>query len=140
MTEDEMNEEVVSLIKKINNAWLDKDTEKLKSCFTDSFSILTTEEQLLCDNRDDAVKSYIDFVTRCEVTEFIDSGYNPQASDDVAMCDYDYQITWKDGDQVLTAKGSEMFFLTRKDGDWKAFLRLITVPDEEGENSETPMA
>lgn len=86
------------------------------------------------------MKSYIDFVTRCEVTEFIDRGYNPQASDDVEMCDYDYQISWKDGDQVLTANESEMSFLSRKDWDRKASLRLIKVPDAEEENSETPAA
>jgi ketosteroid isomerase-like protein len=118
-------EQIRSLISRINEAWLKGHTEKLSEYFHDEVVVRGPDLQEMAKGREPCVKSYEDFIRLATVREFKASQpvIDPFGNMAVAICPW--EISYRMNEQEYHESGRDLLVLIRKGGGWQVAWRMV---------------
>lgn len=118
-------EEILSLLSRINEAWLEGRTEGLNDCFHNDVVIKGPQLQEMARGREACVKSYEDFIRLAKVREFKASEPVIDVFGAVAVASCPWKINYRMNDRDFRESGRDLLVLTHQKGEWKVVWRAV---------------
>ena len=125
MTLQHDQEQIRSLLSRMNEAWLKGYTERLKECFHDDVVIRGPDLQEMGRGREPCVKSYGDFIRLATVREFKASEPAMDLFDNMAVAICPWEISYRMNDQEHNESGHDLLVLTCQKGKWQVARRTV---------------
>ena len=118
-------EEILSLLSRISEAWLEGRTEGLNDCFHNDVVIKGPQLQEMARGREACVKSYEDFIRLAKVREFKASEPVIDVFGAVAVASCTWKINYRMNDRDFRESGRDVLVLTHQEGEWKVVWRAV---------------
>ena len=118
-------EQIRSLLSRINEAWLKGRTERLNECFHDDVVVRGPDLQEMGRGREPCVKSYEDFIRLATVREFKASEPVIDLFDSMAVATCPWEISYRMNDQDHHESGHDLLVLTCQKGKWQVAWRAV---------------
>ncbi len=118
-------EEIQQLLKKINRAWTESQTEILNEVFHEDMMIVSPDFQVLGKGREACVKSYEDFIRQATLREFSESDATIEVWEHTALASYRFDMAWEMDGQSFQEAGRDVFVFTLQHNRWQAVWRTI---------------
>ena len=118
-------EEVRDVIARINRAWREKSFAELRDCFSSDAVMVGPDYQVLGRGREFFVTSYREFAESAAVTQYSESEPLVEVFDNVAICAYDWTMTYDRDGVSSTERGTDQFILRREGPHWQVLWRYI---------------
>ena len=123
--EGSYQEQIRSLLSRLNEAWLRGDTERLNECFHDDVVVRGPDFQEMARGREPCVKSYGDFIRLATVREFKASQPAIDLFDNMAVATCPWEISYRLNDQEYHESGHDLLLLVREEGGWLVAWRAV---------------
>jgi len=120
-------EQIRSLLRRINEAWLEGHTERLNECFHDEVVVRGPDLKETARGREPCVKSYEDFIRLATVREFKASGPVIDLFGRVAVTTSPWKISYRMNDQEYHESGHDLLVLIREEAGWKVVWRTVLL-------------
>ncbi len=117
--------EIQSVLKAINQAWLTGHPENLNSYFHADMQMVAPDFQVLGQGQAACVKSYADFIQRAKVTAYRESPPEIQVWGHTATAWYTFEIAWEMDGKSFQESGRDFFMLTRENDQWLVVWRML---------------
>ena len=127
--DQQSREEIRQILKRINEAWVSGQTEKLHGYFHDDMLISQLGIGRLGVGRQVCIQSYEDFVHRAVVKKVTESDHLIDVWGDTAVASYTYEIDYEMNGQEHSDSGQDVFVFIRDKGKWLAVWRTL-VPSK----------
>jgi ketosteroid isomerase-like protein len=118
-------EQIRSLLSRINEAWLKGHTEGLNECFHDSVVVRGPDFQEMARGREACVKSYADFIRLARVEEFQESEPSIDVIGNVAVVTSPWKISYWMNDRDYHESGRDLLVFIREVGRWRVAWRSV---------------
>jgi len=118
-------EQIRSLLGRINEAWLNGHTERLNECFHDDVVVKGPDLQEMARGREACVNSYADFIRIAIVKEFRASEPIIDLFGNVAVVSSPWEISYRMNDREYREAGRDLLVLIREDGGWQVAWRTV---------------
>ena len=123
--------EIRQLLKSINRAWTEGQTEILNEVFHEDMLIVSPDFQVLGKGREACVKSYKDFIRQATLREFTESEATIEVWEHTAVASYRFDMAWEMDGQSFKEAGRDVFVFTLESGQWQAVWRtILPLPEE----------
>jgi hypothetical protein len=109
----------------LNAAWRERRFTDLAASFDEQVVMRGPGLVELARGRDALVKSYADFMTRSNVTEYVESGHAIDRWGDMAIARFDWSMTWIQNGKEDRASGQDMFVFQQRGTQWIAVERVM---------------
>jgi ketosteroid isomerase-like protein len=118
-------EQIRSLLSRINEAWLKGHTERLNEYFHDDVVVKGPDLQEMARGREACVKSYADFMRMAKVKEF--QAFEPVIDlfGNVAVVTGPWKISYRMNDRDYHESGRDLLVLIREVGEWRVVWRAV---------------
>jgi hypothetical protein len=131
--EQQAQEEIKQILKKINEAWVSGHPEKLQDYFHADMVVAQLGIGRVGIGRQACIQSYKDFVSRAIVREVKESDHSIDVWGDTAVASYTYEIDYEMNGKEHSDSGQDVFVFIRDKGKWLAVWRTL-VPSMERKN------
>ncbi len=123
-------EQIRSLVSRINEAWLKGHTERLNECFHDDAVVKGPDLQEMARGREACVKSYADFIRMAIVKEF--QAFEPviDVFSNVAVVTSPWEIGYRMNDRDYHESGRDLLVFIREDGGWQVVWRTVLLSSQ----------
>lgn len=71
------------------------------------------------------VASFADFMGKAKILSYEESNHAVESWGDTAAACYDWAMTYEQAGKTSSEQGQDMFVFARKEGHWKAVLRVM---------------
>ena len=125
--------EIWQVIRKINGAWTNGRTGKLREYFHENMVIVSPDLKKMGEGRDACIKSYEDFVSLATVHGCAEYDPSIDVFGNSAAASYRFIVTYDLDGNHHEDTGYDLFFLVREDDKWLAAWRMmIPLPQQDG--------
>jgi hypothetical protein len=100
-------------------------TAILSQCFADDAVMRGPGFALAAKGREAAVQSFVDFTTQAEVKAFTAEEPTIDVSENTAVAQYQWQMTYVLAGQEYTEQGQDLFVFSRSEGRWLVIWRAL---------------
>jgi hypothetical protein len=121
----EAQKEVWEVVRRINAAWLDKETDRLLELFHDRIVIVGAEGRRYGEGKTACVDSYQSFCEQAAVTLYHESDRQVDVYSTVAVVGYRFEIEYTMGGKTARDTGRDLFVLEKENGRWQAVWRQL---------------
>ena len=133
MTTGNARTEVLSVIRRINSAWLegpaDEITTTVLPCLDENVVFCGPSFQVLVRGAAACAKSFEDFVRMATVREFNAPDPEVHVAGDAATAVCPWTMTYTLKDQTYTESGHDLLVFNRSGGEWRVMWRaLVPTP------------
>ena len=118
-------DEIRRALDALNAAWRERRFTDLAECFDDQVVMRGPGLVELLRGRDALVKSYADFMTKSDLTEYIESGHAVDRWGDIAVARFDWSMTWIQHGKTDRASGQDLFVFQQRGTRWVAVERVM---------------
>jgi len=119
------NEEIKSLLRKINDAWLNGNPDELTEYFHEDMVMKGPDFQTVGKGRETCVQGYKDFLNMAVVKNYEESEPDINAWGNTAVATLPWLMTYELNGQNYTESGHDTFVFTRENGEWLAVWRVL---------------
>ena len=124
-------EEIRQLLKKINRAWIEGQTEILNEVFHEDMMIVSPDFQILGRGREACVKSYKDFMRQATLRKFTESEATIEVWEHTAVASYRFDMAWEKDGQSFQDAGRDVFVFSLLEDQCQAVWRtILPLPEE----------
>ena len=109
----------------LNAAWRERRFTDLAAHFDEHVVMRGPALVELARGRDALVKSYVDFMTSSNVTEYVESGHAIEQWGGTAVARFDWSMTWNQNGKEDRASGQDMFVFQQRGTQWIAVERVM---------------
>jgi hypothetical protein len=109
----------------LNAAWRERRFTDLAACLDEQIVMRGPGLIELVRGRDALVKSYADFMTKSDVTEYVESGHAIDRWDGMAIARFDWSMTWIQNGKEDRASGQDLFVFQQRGAAWIAIERVM---------------
>jgi hypothetical protein len=109
----------------LNTAWRERRFTDLAASFDEQIVMRGPGLVELARGRDALVESYADFMTRSNVTEYVESGHAIDRWGTTAIARFDWSMTWIQNGKEDRASGQDMFVFQQRGTQWIAVERVM---------------
>ena len=109
----------------LNAAWLERRFTDLGAYFDEHVVMRGPTLVELVRGREALVKSYADFMTRSEITEYTESGHAVDQWGDTAVARFDWSMAWTQAGKTDRGSGQDLFVFQRQGDRWVAVERVM---------------
>jgi hypothetical protein len=109
----------------LNAAWRERRFTDLAACLDEQIVMRGPGLIELARGRDALVKSYADFMTKSDVTEYVESGHAIDRWDGMAIARFDWSMTWIQNGKEDRASGQDLFVFQQRGASWIAVERIM---------------
>jgi uncharacterized protein (TIGR02246 family) len=120
--------EVARVVRDVNRAWLDGDLAGLRWHFHKYVTFVAPNCVRVGSGIDACVRSYEDFSSQAEVTEFEIKNIQVDLFENTAVATSEYRIGYEMKGEKQREEGSEILVLSRDSGRWLVVWRMILAP------------
>ena len=124
-SEDNAQEEIRQILKKINEAWVNGNPEKLQEYFHEDMVIAQLGFGRVGTGRQACVQSYKDFISRAVVLDVRESDHTVDVWGDTAVASYRFELDYEMNREKHHDEGWDVFVFNRHKGIWHAVWRTI---------------
>jgi hypothetical protein len=110
---------------RINAAWLDRRFDELDRYFDENIVMRGPGLKEVARGRAALVQSYIDFMSKSKVLEYLESNHSIDVNQSTAVATFDWSMTWEQNGKQDSASGHDMFVFEWRGSAWIAVLRLM---------------
>jgi hypothetical protein len=126
----EEKEEIRSLLRAINRAWVEGQPEKLNDYFHEDMVIAQPGGPVYGRGKKKSVESYKDFLSRANIIKFKDAEPQIEIWDNTAVASYSFELTYTLDGKELNDSGVDLFIFSRRGDRWLAVWRaLLPLPE-----------
>ena len=125
LTMHDETDEIRRALDGLNAAWRERRFADLATCFDDAVVMRGPGLIELVRGRDALVKSYADFMTKSEITEYAESGHAVDRWGDTAVARFDWSMAWIQDSKADRASGQELLVFQRQGTRWVAIERVM---------------
>jgi hypothetical protein len=118
-------DEIRRALDALNAAWRERRFTDLAACFDDQVVMRGPGLVELVRGRDALVKSYVDFMTRSDITEYVESGHAVDRWGDTAVARFDWSMAWIQDTKTERASGQDLFVFQQRGTRWVAVERVM---------------
>lgn len=118
-------ETIHGLIRRINNAWLNRRMDELRDCLHAAMVGVAPGFQARIEGREACLKSYDDFMGAAVVDEFRESEPTIDVCGDTAVATFGWEMAWTMNGRSHRESGHDLFVFAREDGRWWAVWRTM---------------
>ena len=118
-------DDVLQTLASLNQAWRQRRFDDLPQYFDENVVMKGPDLKEMVRGRDKLVQSYIDFMTRSEVTECAESNHFADEWETTAVAGYDWTMTWLSGGKTSRESGHDLFQFQRRGSAWVAVMRVM---------------
>jgi hypothetical protein len=124
--------EILSIIKNINKAWLQGNIEDLRKYFHQEIIMISPDFRNRMSGIETILESYKDFFSRSIIHSFAESDFHIHIFDNTAAADYYYHIVYEINGKKYGGTGREIWTLSKIKNKWLAVWRFMAdVSDKE---------
>lgn len=99
----------------MNAAWRERRFTDLAACFDEQVVMRGPGLVELARGRDALVKSYADFMTRSDITEYVESRHAVDRRGDTAVARFDWSMVWIQNGKSDRASGQDLYVFQQRD-------------------------
>jgi uncharacterized damage-inducible protein DinB len=116
---------VRSVLRKINESWLQGRTEELAEYFHPHIVMVHPGFAGRVEGRDAGVQSYVDFLRSAKIHEYAESDHQVDIRGDTAVASYRFLMAWEMVGKHYREGGHDLFVFNRDQGKWQAVWRTM---------------
>jgi len=124
-----IRDQIARILARINDAWQhhrgDAMTDILSQCFSADAVIRGPGFSVAAKGREAVVQSFVDFVSQAEVKAFTTEEPTIDVSENTAVAQYQWQMTYLLAGQEYTEQGQDLFVFSRIEGRWLVVWRAL---------------
>jgi ketosteroid isomerase-like protein len=118
-------DEIRRALDALDAAWRERRFTDLAACFDDQVVMRGPGLVELVRGRDALVKSYADFMTRSDLTEYVESNHAVDRWGDTAVARFDWSMAWIQNGKTDRASGQDLFVFQKRGTRWVAIERVM---------------
>lgn len=118
-------DEIRRALDALNAAWRERRFTDLAACVDDRIVMRGPGLVELARGREALVQSYADFMTRSDITEYVESGHAIDRWGDTAVARFDWSMAWMQNGKPDRASGQDLFVFQRRGDRWIAVERVM---------------
>ena len=131
-TINNLQKEILNVIKNINVAWTNGKTEDLRKYFYRDIVIASPDFKTRLKGIDEVLKSYQEFYENSKIYDFSESDFNIEIFDNTGTADYEYHIIYQMNNKKYDGTGREIITFSNINNKWLVIWRCLTnVVDKE---------
>jgi hypothetical protein len=126
-------EAIRELIRRINEAWLNRRMVELDHYFHEAMVGVAPGFQARSEGREACIKSYEDFMGAAVVDEFRESEPTIDLCGNTAVATFGWEMAWTMNGRSHRESGHDLFVFTREDGRWWTVWRTMLPTPAKGQ-------
>jgi hypothetical protein len=130
--EQKDQEEIRSLLARMNEAWLKGHPERLNECFRHEVVVKGPDLREMARGREACVKSYADFIRLATVRDFQASEPVIDLFGSMAVATCPWKISYKMNNQDYDESGHDLLVLIRDEAGWQVAWRTVLSSPQPG--------
>ncbi len=126
--EQNPDNEIRQLLRRINQAWVKGHPEDLEKCFHANMVMFQPDLQSRLEGRQNCVRSYEDFCGQAVIHDFREFEPAIDVCGNTAIATYRWEIRYEMNGESFNETGRDLFVFVREDGRWQAIWRAMILP------------
>ena len=120
-------EQIIQLVKNMNQTWIKGDFSKLREYFHKHISIILGDFKRIGEGIDTCINSYKEFVANSRIFSFEETNIEAEVFENTAIAILEYKIDYEINEQRYQEEGKEILIFTKDSNKWQLCWRLIAA-------------
>jgi len=131
MPSEESREQILTIIRQLNDAWATGHPEDIAEFFHEDIVMVHPDFTGRSQGRDACVAGYVEFCSQATIHGVKIDEPGIEVFGDTAVTTYAYEVDYEMGGERFKDTGRDLFIFVREDGKWQAVWRtmIISQPD-----------
>jgi len=127
MPSEESREEVLAVIRQLNDTWATGHPEQLAEFFHEDIVMVHPDFSGRSQGRDACIASYAEFCSQATIHGVKLGEPGIEVFGDTAVTTYSWEVDYEMGGERFKDSGRDLFVFVREDGKWQAVWRTMII-------------
>jgi ketosteroid isomerase-like protein len=131
MVEDSKRDKAAAAMRRINQAWLDGQVEKLRPLVHPEITLALPGFAGRIEGREEFLAGFRDFTENAKIHEFHARNHQVDVAGDTAVVTFQYEMVYQRSGKRWRSTGRDLWVFQKQDSEWIAGWRTLLDMDEQ---------